>query len=436
MRKLLFILLSIAASAASFAASSMVGASDMREAKVWLKLDKPSTAGIKAFCTPKGDDSKIIDGYFSKAPEAKNANSSEVVFGPLNPGTEYKYTVQDGENIIAGGSFKTKPDYKDRTPPPDFTFALLGNNYVNDTEFDPPFRQPGGEYEIYETVRNTKPAFVIWADNAMTLRPADVGSRAGIFSRYGKARETLAAVPLLTTVPNYGVISRTSFGGEGSDSSISNKSDAIEAFQYSWANPTGPFEDINAYSFTFSDAEIFVLDDCSESSNLSYKSVRPVFIGERQMQWLMRALANSKAKFKIVVMNSSIINPVSQTPNNFAFAEAERKQLMDFLALNKIGGVVMLSANKPYGEITRHVRSNGYPILDVTAGPLTGRPATEIGEMNYFRMPSSAMLKRSFAQVKIDGAENARVITFTFFDSKGNAGFSTSLKESDLYKFE
>ena len=117
-------------------------------------------------------------------------------------------------------------------------------------------------------------------------------------------------------------------------------------------------------------------------------------------------------------------------------AEAERKQLMDFLALNKIGGVVMLSANKPYGEITRHVRSNGYPILDVTAGPLTGRPATEIGEMNYFRMPSSAMLKRSFAQVKIDGAENARVITFTFFDSKGNAGFSTSLKESDLYKFE
>ena len=56
--------------------------------------------------------------------------------------------------------------------------------------------------------------------------------------------------------------------------------------------------------------------------------------------------------------------------------------------------------------------------------------------MNYFRVPSSATLARSFAQIKIEGAEDARTLTMTFVNSKGDTLFSTTIKQSDLQKFE
>ena len=114
----------------------------------------------------------------------------------------------------------------------------------------------------------------------------------------------------------------------------------------------------------------------------------------------------------------------------------ERKEIMDFLLAKKIGGIVFLSANKGYGEITRLVRAGAYPIVDATTAPLTNRPAAEIEELNYFRMPGSGITKRAFLQVKIDGTENERAISFTFIDSKGKPLFSTSIKEAELYKFE
>ena len=58
--------------------------------------------------------------------------------GPLSAGKKYEVEASGVKT-----SFKTKPDFVDRTPPPDFTFALLGENYDNDPEFDPPFRTPG-----------------------------------------------------------------------------------------------------------------------------------------------------------------------------------------------------------------------------------------------------------------------------------------------------
>ena len=85
---------------------------------------------------------------------------------------------------------------------------------------------------------------------------------------------------------------------------------------------------------------------------------------------------------------------------------------------------------------TRHIRAGSYPIYEITAGPTTARPNKEISEMNYFRVPSSATLARSFAQVKIEGAEGARTLTMTFINAKGDALFSTTIKQSDLQKFE
>ena len=230
-------------------------------------------------------------------------------------------------------------------------------------------------------------------------------------------------------------MSASNFGKNNPDSASASKSAAVDAFKSFWANPEPSVEGVQAYTFEYSDAQFFVLDDCSARSNLDYKQDKPYMLGAAQTRWLKDALENSQAKFKIVVINSPFANPV-KSKSNFTFAADERKEIMDFLLAKKIGGIVFLSANKGYGEITRLVRAGAYPIVDATTAPLTNRPAAEIEELNYFRMPGSGITKRAFLQVKIDGTENERAISFTFIDSKGKPLFSTSIKEAELYKFE
>ncbi len=425
----------------SHAASSSVGAVDMREAKINVCLPdsletQPQAGDLRAWCHPEGKPESKKTAYSVRTPSPLNGNTTECVFEGLSPNTQYTYVVEDakGQKLFSG-SFKTKPDYKDRTPPPDFTFAVLGANYVNDKNFDPPFRTPGAEYEIYEALKNAKPDFAIWADGLNVLRNADVGSRSGIFSRYRSARNFEKINAALESQANYAVMSASNFGKNNPDSASASKSVAVDAFKSFWANPEPSVEGVQAYTFEYSDAQFFVLDDCSARSNLDYKQDKPYMLGAAQTRWLKDALENSQAKFKIVVINSPFANPV-KSKSNFTFAADERKEIMDFLLAKKIGGIVFLSANKGYGEITRLVRAGAYPIVDATTAPLTNRPAAEIEELNYFRMPGSGITKRAFLQVKIDGTENERAISFTFIDSKGKPLFSTSIKEAELYKFE
>ncbi len=371
------------------------------------------------------EDSSILSSI------EKNGRVSKIKINDLLPNTTYEYEVKgDGAKQSIKGSFKTAPDYKGKTPPPDFSFAVLGKVYENDKPFDPPFRTNGGEYEIFEKVANTNPAFAIWAGGTDSLRPADMGSLDAILSRFVKSRTQKLAQNFLNNIPNYGVMANVSFGENNADKYSPTAPNAIKAFETLWTLPQKN-KDGAYYSFSYGDADFFVLDCCSQRSNLDYKKHMPEILGEEQMTWLMANLSASKANFKIIITNIPLTNP-AENADNFTFANKERKTLLDFLVLKKIEGVVIVSANKNFAETTRLVRAGAYPLYEVTAGAFTDRPASEVSEMNYFRQPNSLVKKRSFVSVKIDGAENDRHITFAVIDSKGERQFGFTLKQSEL----
>ena len=402
-------------------AHTAVGAVDMREARI-VTSAKPLANELDVCWKADAPDNKI-----KATKDLTNKNYlNEVVFENLEPNTEYKYIV----NGITG-SFKTKPDYLDRTPPPDFTFVALGNNYINDKKYDLPFKTEGDEYEIFQSVCSTKPAFALWVGTQNVLRNADIGSSTAIFNRLLQARTNEHSKKLFNSTANYGVPNADKIA----DSTSNGAFGKITAFDRLWANPKSTEKTSRAYSFSYADADFFVLDDFSNRTNLDYGDARPKMLGQAQMNWLFNALANSKATFKFIVMNTPIANPV-ENAENFTFASEERKALLAFLSEKKIEGVLMISGKKGYGEITKLIRAGAYPIYELTTTPLTDRPAKEIKEMNYFRVPSSATLKRGFSQIKIEGKEGARTVTFTFFNSKGEQGFSHTIKESELKKFE
>ena len=357
------------------------------------------------------------------------AKSGFVSVSGLAPNTAYAYELSSDGATVAG-KFKTAPDYKNRTPPPDFTFAVLGKNHINDQPFDVPFRTNGGEYEIFEAIAAANPDFAIWACGADTLRPADTGSLEAMLARFAKSRAKKSARKLLLNAPNYGVMADAASGVGVADKHSPAAANARAAFEAIWALPQKN-ADGAYYAFSYADADFFVLDCCSQRSNLDFKQYMPQILGQEQIEWLMANLQASKANFKIIILNTPLANPV-KSPENFTFAAGERKQLMDFLVLKRIEGVVVISANKNFGEITKFVRAGGYPIYDLTAGALTDRPAEDVQEMNYFRVPNSLVKCRSYALVKIDGPENDRRITLSFFDSKGKQLFALTLKLSQL----
>ena len=432
MKKIALLALSALAAVELFSkTATMAGLADMREAAVWADFGNAEILkGAKAVCFSSKTPESKIDGKIVSAGDALRAGVAKIIFDGLLPNTAYDYVVSDSESVIKG-SFKTKPDYVGRTPPPDFSFVAAGSNYFNDAAFDPPFRTPGGEYEIYSAIKNARPDFILWAGPFNEFRSADVSSRSGVLCRLLDARKVSEISQLLNAQPNYGVPA----AGMVADSSSAGAPFVRESFKLLWANPEGTDASSSAYSFSYADADFFVLDDFSNRLNLDYRDDRPRMLGDAQLRWLFASLRNSKATFKFIVMNTPIANPV-ESSDNFTKATVERKALFDFLFDKKIGGVVMICAKKDYAELTRFVRAGCYPILEITAGPLTARPAKEAAEMNYFRVPGSTVAARSFSQIKVEGAEGSRSATVTFYDSKGRAVFSSTVKETDLRKFD
>ncbi|MBO7521939.1 MAG: alkaline phosphatase D family protein [Opitutales bacterium] len=409
---------------------AMNAAADMREASVWLM----SSPNQKLFV--RLEPSNML------APKTVSANKDGIAlvkFEALKPGTKYSYKIsasEDGKNAFEG-SFKTSPDYEGRFAPPPFKIAILGKTHRNDPVYDEPFKTPGGGYEIFGAVKNQKPDAIVWAHNAAILRPSDWGSRGGIFARYRAERADPALKEMLVCAPNYGVMSADAYGAPGSDKSLWNRRDAVEAFKSFWGNPSfgvGSQENLATY-FRFSDVDVFILDDATNRNNLDYKNSRPEMFGEEQLNWLALALKNSKAKFKLVISNSPITNPV-EAKGNFAFYKRERKYLLDFLLENKIGGVVFVSANKDYGEITRMQRAGAYRLLEITAGPATARPAQTPTEMNFFRASGTLVTERSFATITFEGEEGDRRLKIEAFNSAGKNLLTETVKASELYLFE
>ena len=92
-------------------------------------------------------------------------------------------------------------------------------------------------------------------------------------------------------------------------------------------------------------------------------------LGERQLAWLKRGLLASKAAVKLLASGSEWqSNGHADSWTSFA---RERKEVFDFIAANRVEGVVLLSGDRHF--------SAGYQVRDqlveVTSGPM--------GSINY-----------------------------------------------------
>ncbi len=414
--------------------SARLGEVGMRYANV--SLTDAAASGEKPDVT--FEVSKKSDPASSACIKAKfenfNSKSVSAQIGPLDAGTEYVLKISS-----AGGGktleFKTRADWEGRNPPADFELALLGACHDNDKVYDPPFRTPGGGYEVFDSVLKNSPSAVLWLGGFISLRPADLGSYVGYLARYARAEKEYKAAKLLEGAPNMGVMGISAYGDSSDDGRSLCGAYARRAFCDFWPNAfSRDIPGALAYSFKIYDAEFFVLDDCSARDNMAESPSERKMFGKDQMDWLKSSLLKSKAVFKVVVANSPMLNPVERV-GHFAGAKNERADLLDFLAKNKIEGVVFFSAGKPYFELTRMVRAGAYELFEVTTGPATARASEKAEELNYFKVPTSTVYSRGFVRVGVSGPEGDRLMQIQICDTAGKPLFKHEIPQKSL-KFE
>jgi len=410
----------------------MVGTAEMREVALWVQTDAEGYVQIAYWPQANPSDRRLTAIAETRADKA---HAVTLIADQVEPGERYDYEVLlDGEKVLLPQtlSFETPPDYQGRTPPPDVTVAIASGHYANEQLYDPPFRTPGGDYEIFLSIATKDPAALFWVGNTAHLRPADWGSRSGYLSRFSHARAVPELRRLMGSVPQYATWGEADFAPNES-AFYQNHVLAKESFQLFWPNTQRGIHGLEGVtSFArWSDVDFFLLDNQWNREDAELVPNRQTF-GEAQLAWLLTALQRSTATFKVILSGGPILNPAKETPGNWSYSGSERDDFIDALTEAEVPGVVFISGGKNYTELTRLVRSSGYPLFDLTVAPVTARPAENTQELNFFRVPTTSVFERNFATLQASGPENARELTLAVYNAIGEEQWSKTLTAAEL----
>ena len=143
-------------------------------------------------------------------------------------------------------------------------------------------------------------------------------------------------------------------------------------FRQNWANPSyggGAKQPGCWYTFSIGDVDFFMLD-CRYYRTL--KSNPPTMLGPVGKAWLKGALKKSKGTFKVLA--SSVpwaygAKPGSKDP--WQGYKEERAEIFSFLAENRIGGVLLISADRHRSDLWKIERPDGYALYEFESSRLT-----------------------------------------------------------------
>lgn len=265
-----------------------------------------------------------------------------------------------------------------------------------------------GKAPIYKAVAEEQPDFFLFGGDNVYFIVGDGSDRHfGTTGRKGdwEFHETMLVRHLRTrvhphldkmhrTVPSYAVWDDHDYGPNNADSTFSMKEEATRAFKQVWANPgygTGEIEGIFS-SFRHGPVEVFLMDNRTHKySHFEHDDVtreNGAIWGEAQLNWLLDGLKASTAPVKVIANGTQFLSMTSErSEGHYQEALQERERLLEFLESEQIGGVIFLTGDRHYSEVTRHEQSSGTLVLDFTSSPLeqnqkirahpTGHPTQE-----------------------------------------------------------
>jgi alkaline phosphatase D len=415
----------------------MVGYCEMREAMIWLQTTEKATVKIKYFVVESPKEIFESDSYTTNQ---ENGFTTKVLLNQLQPGKKYIYTVLINNKKIEfpyETSFSSKKLWLHREAAPDFTVALGSCTYINEEPYDRPGKPYGSGYEIFKSINIQNPDIMLWMGDNTYLREADYDTKTGIYHRYTHSRSLTEMQPLLARTQNYAIWDDHDFGPNDGDRSFYNKYITQQAFKDFWANKSfgiDASQKEGVYStFTWSDVDFFLLDDRFFKSPNYRKTGEKTLLGKQQLEWLIDALSFSRASFKVIAIGGQVLNSAARFENYENYKE-EKTYLLEQIKANNIRGVIFLSGDRHFSELSKISLTEKQSIYDWTVSPLTSGVSTSYKEDNNVnRVEGSLFGQNCFGVISFSGGKDDRQLKMTLFDKDGTELWNKVILKKELW---
>ena len=416
----------------------MVGYCEMTEAVIWTQTTQAADVRVDYYAKDK--PTVVLSSKTYKSSD-NNYFTNHIVLTPLQEGKEYHYDVFiNNQKIVLpyDTSFSSKKLWQWREKAPDFTIALGSCSYISEAALDRPGKPYGSNYSIFESIAKKNPDIMLWGGDNVYLREADWDSKSGIYHRYTHSRTLKEMQPLLASTQNIAIWDDHDFGPDDSDRSFYNKNTTQQAFKDFWANKfygMDPNQKEGIFSsYNWSDAEIFLLDNRFFKSPNKRLSGEKTMLGTAQIEWLIDALTYSKASFKIIVIGGQVLN-TEAVFENYENYKSEKDFLLGEILTNQIKGVVFISGDRHFTELSILNRPNTYSLYDWTVSPLTsGHGAVDkiAKEPNTNRVHGSLFAQHVFGTLSFSGEKETRQMKMSLFDKDGHELWNKTILKSEL----
>ncbi len=413
------------------------------EVKPFVKKVSIQFSAVSLDSTQAADPGLVTGIERYKGILGKEFNPIKIQIGGLKMNTTYNYKIYaDGKevNLKYKTQFTTRDLWQHRKSAPDFSFLTGSCAYFNETVYDRPGKPYGGDPKIFETMANTPASLMIWLGDNWYYREVDYYDKWGLYYRPSRDRSLPELQKFWASMSQYAIWDDHDYGPNDSDKTYPFKEETRKVFMDYWANPSYGQEAKGIYTkFSYSDADFFLLDDrwfrCNDGLRDSIDgkpNPTKKMWGDEQMEWLKNSLKGSYATFKFIVNGSQVLNPLSPY-DCVRHYPVEYKELVDFIAAEKIQSILFISGDRHTSEVTKIEREDLYPLFDITASPLTSGSHKFEGKekTSPYRIYELAE-KQNFSKISITGKKGKRKLVCSFIGINGEDYGNWSVGEEEL----
>ncbi|RAW01873.1 alkaline phosphatase D family protein [Pseudochryseolinea flava] len=158
-----------------------------------------------------------------------------------------------------------------------------------------------------------------------------------------------------------------------------------------------------------------------------YKTADSTMLGEKQWKWIEEQL-KVPADLRIIATSTQfgITHNGYEAWANFPH---EQKRMIDLIKNTKANGVVFISGDVHYAEISKLTAPGVYPLYDVTASGITS--TWEFATPNDNRIDGPVM-ENHFGVIAVDWKESDPIVHFKIFDVEKKERIHREIRLNDL----
>ena len=399
----------------------MIGYEDMREVLIWVQTKSFAAVKVVYWDIEKTDVLYYTDVVYTQKP----AYTAKCIADKVQPGKSYQYQVIIGRKKVElpyPTTFKTQSLWQWHTDPPPFSFVAGSCSFINEAEYDRP-KPYGSNYQIFTKIFDQKPDFMVWLGDNVYYREPDWFTRTGMVHRYTHTRSLPEMQPLLASTAHYAIWDDHDYGPDNSDGTWINKEMAWEVFRDFWGNPTFGINGKKGCTtmFQYNDADFFLLDNRYNRAPNRCSTCERTSLGKEQVEWLIGSLANSRAPFKFIAIGGQVLSSDNHEESAFHDFPAERDSIISRIEKEGIKGVIFLTGDKHFTELSAFQNKAGNWMYDLTSSSLTAGSFADAATKtsNDLRVPGTVVAENNFSMLRFSGPRKARELAITVYNSQG-----------------